>query len=115
MSPRVLPSFLPFPWSTTARSVEEVNDRLMEFLERNPLPSGKVYEGGGWDQTIWNPSEFPHRRDLDDFFPDIPGQSRGSFRSNFDIVSTNLSCSILPSPPFIFCFILLCVCCFPSL
>ena len=52
-----------------AASFEEVLDRITSFQnERNT----NYITGRGWDQTLWENSEFPNNSELDELFPDIP-------------------------------------------
>ena len=44
-----------------SRSIQEVVDRVEEFVKHNSssLPSGAWIEGMGWDQNIWPVKEYP--------------------------------------------------------
>jgi len=52
-----------------AGSFGEVIDRILSHDRE--LPSAWVL-GRGWDQNLWPLSEFPHKSQLDKFFPDKP-------------------------------------------
>jgi len=45
------------------KSVTEIQKSLTESIKRNPLMS--VVVGFGWDQTLWNPAQYPKKTDLD--------------------------------------------------
>lgn len=50
-------------------SFDEIIDRLKQHQASYPSP---WILGRGWDQNNWPVKEFPHKRDLDKHFPDVP-------------------------------------------
>lgn len=55
---------------TGCRSIEEVIVRLKEYDRKNPGQSWLL--GRGWDQNLWQDSEFPTAASLDSVFDKIP-------------------------------------------
>jgi predicted amidohydrolase YtcJ len=60
-----------------ATSAKQVRDRIIQFLDNNPAfnaSDGSWIQGMGWDQTLFQPPEFPSFEDLDvdDRLRDIP-------------------------------------------
>ncbi len=48
-------------------------DKVIQIIgdHHNSHPSEWI-TGRGWDQNIWDVKEFPHKSQLDEFFPDVP-------------------------------------------
>eukprot|EP01130_Rhizamoeba_saxonica_P016915 TRINITY_DN791_c0_g1_i3.p1 TRINITY_DN791_c0_g1~~TRINITY_DN791_c0_g1_i3.p1 ORF type:complete len:525 (+),score=132.21 TRINITY_DN791_c0_g1_i3:996-2570(+) len=54
-----------------SKSIEEVQNRIQEYMDNHDKIDGWLY-GRGWDQTLFPTKEFPTRFDLDEQFPDVP-------------------------------------------
>ncbi|MCF8225430.1 MAG: amidohydrolase [Bacteroidales bacterium] len=54
---------------TGTGSIDEVIKKCLEFRENHPV---QWITGRGWDQNDWKDQSFPHKNDLDQFFPDQP-------------------------------------------
>eukprot|EP01089_Gocevia_fonbrunei_P001260 TRINITY_DN11175_c0_g1_i1.p1 TRINITY_DN11175_c0_g1~~TRINITY_DN11175_c0_g1_i1.p1 ORF type:complete len:604 (+),score=136.19 TRINITY_DN11175_c0_g1_i1:23-1834(+) len=46
-------------------SISEVVETITEYIKQKDLAPGSWILGSGWDQTRWNPTNFPTRYDLD--------------------------------------------------
>ncbi len=53
-----------------SKSFDEVIDRIVSFSENHP--DNAWIKGRGWDQSLWENSEFPTNERLNELFPDIP-------------------------------------------
>ncbi|CAG8500663.1 14519_t:CDS:2, partial [Cetraspora pellucida] len=47
-----------------AKSIEDINQRIYEYLKTHPDTNGWII-GWGWDQTLWPSKSFPTSKDLD--------------------------------------------------
>ena len=52
------------------KSMNELIERLQDYHQKNP--DKKWIVGNGWDQNLWEDTNFPTKDSLDLYFPDIP-------------------------------------------
>ncbi|MCA5004467.1 amidohydrolase [Sphingobacterium bovistauri] len=52
------------------KSMKDFVARVQEYRKKNP--DSKWILGGGWDESLWDIKQYPHRDTLDKYFPDIP-------------------------------------------
>jgi len=54
------------------RSVDEIVERCIDFLNNNDLREGQWLVGTGWNQDLFEEKVFPNKKDLDKISTDIP-------------------------------------------
>jgi predicted amidohydrolase YtcJ len=60
---------LAFADLTGSQSFQDIINILRSHHEKYPT---EWIQGRGWDQNLWEVKQFPHHRELDEAFPDIP-------------------------------------------
>lgn len=54
---------------TDTKSFDEVVERIVQFQKKNKVD---FITGRGWDQNDWKDQNFPHKKRLDELFPNTP-------------------------------------------